>query len=182
MGKSIWGDCCLSRSEKAVSCLSLTRVESTKVVLFAQGNNVITRNWEIALCQDLGSASASMEAGKAVGAYGLCEDNCVQQADSEQADIQADLKGNTTLVSLPPEAWPEAWKKKGLRRPVVRLLKALYGHPDSGTFLEKHCDAALIRGNFLPMVGWPSCYWHQRLRLFLAVYVDDFKMSGSKNN
>ena len=25
-------------------------------------------------------------------------------------------------------------------QPVVRVLKALYGHPDSGTYWEKHCD------------------------------------------
>ena len=29
---------------------------------------------------------------------------------------------------------------------------------------------------------WPSCYDHPQLQLFLAVYVDDFKMSGPKQN
>jgi hypothetical protein len=31
---------------------------------------------------------------------------------------------------------------------------------------------------FVRIGEWRSCYWHPRLRLFLVVYVDDFKMSG----
>jgi len=29
---------------------------------------------------------------------------------------------------------------------------------------------------------WRSCFWHSRLKLFLVVYVDDFKMSGPEGN
>ena len=25
---------------------------------------------------------------------------------------------------------------------------------------------------------WPSCYFHKELRMFMIIYVDDFKMSG----
>ena len=30
--------------------------------------------------------------------------------------------------------------------------------------------------------GWPSCYWHAALQLYLVVYVDDFKLSGPRQN
>ena len=30
--------------------------------------------------------------------------------------------------------------------------------------------------------AWPSVFWHLHLRLLLAVYVDDFKMAGPKDN
>ena len=33
---------------------------------------------------------------------------------------------------------------------------------------------------FEPINQWPSCYYHSKLRVSLAVYVDDFKMSGPK--
>ena len=36
----------------------------------------------------------------------------------------------------------------------------------------------LIRAGFSPVAEWPSLYFHARLRLLLAVYVDDFKMAG----
>ena len=68
------------------------------------------------------------------------------------------------------------------RRIVVKLLRALYGHPDAGTFWEKHCDERLQQVGFNPIQNWPSCYVHNDLQLFLIVYVDDFKMSGPQQN
>ena len=29
---------------------------------------------------------------------------------------------------------------------------------------------------------WPSCYFHDKLKLFLVIYVDDFKLSGPKES
>ena len=65
-----------------------------------------------------------------------------------------------------------------MRDPVVPLRLALYGHPDAGTCWEKHCDAKLGEEGFSPVIGWPGCYSHSSLAVFLTVYVDDFKMSG----
>ena len=86
-------------------------------------------------------------------------------------------------ICLPPEARPKdgSWSK--FRRPVVRLIRALYGHPDSGTTWEKHCDTHLRKAGFVPIGDeWRSAYSHKELRILLVVYVDDFKMSGPKVN
>ena len=71
-----------------------------------------------------------------------------------------------------------------MRRPVVKLERALYGHPDAGTLWEKHCDAHCIDVGFTPVQAdtWPSFYYHEKLKIFLVVYVDDFKMAGPKDN
>ena len=61
-----------------------------------QGNNVTTQSWEIAIFQDLGSSPACMEAGKAADCYGSFPDNACEQADAEQAYVQADLHGTET--------------------------------------------------------------------------------------
>ena len=114
--------------------------------------------------------------------YACLPGHSSQQADAEQAYVQAELKGNTTWVSIPPEAWPDEWTNKGWIRPVVILKYALYGHPDSGTFWEKHCDERLRKGGFRPLSGWPSCYFHDDLKLFLTVYVDDFKLAALKEH
>ena len=58
---------------------------------------------------------------------------------------------------------------------MVCLVKALYGHPDAGTFWEQHCDESVGE-------EWPSVYTHPELQFVLVVYVDDFKMAGPKNN
>ena len=91
------------------------------------------------------------------------------------------MKGTETWICLPPEARPQSWSK--FRKPVVRLLKALYGHPDSGSFWEEHCDQAVRRAGFKPVHEcWPSCYFHPKLQLFLVIYVDDFKLSGPQQH
>jgi len=123
-----------------------------------------------------------MEAGRAADFYGSVPGNCISVADAEQAYIQAKLKGNTTWVALPPEAWPEEWKGK-YQRPVVVLEQALYGHPSSGTYWEEHCDDQVKAVGFDPVgANWPSCYWHSKLKLLLVIYVDDFKLSGPEAN
>ena len=62
----------------------------------------------------------------------------------------------------------------------MQLILALYGHPDSGGLWEKHCEDILLSLGFRLVYpgAWPSVFWHPKLRLLLAVYVDDFKMSG----
>ena len=144
-----------------------------------QGNRVVNQHWEQAVFQDMGSSPATMEASRAADAYGCAPGHDIEIADAEQAYIQAEMQGTETWVCLPPEARPKSWK--GMHRPVVRLLRALYGHPDAGTFWEEHCDQSVKRAGFRPVhETWPSCYYHKDYKLFLVVYVDDFKLSGPK--
>ena len=70
-----------------------------------------------------------------------------------------------------------------MRRPVYRLRQALYGHPDAGTFWEEHCDHHVKSCGFEPIgPEWPSAYMHPKLKLYLIVYVDDFKLCGPDEN
>ena len=136
-----------------------------------------------------------MEAGKNIDCYGCFPGHSIEQADAEQAYVQADLTGTETWVAIPEEAWPDSWwnypegmdrstrEAKALRtpkydRPCCRLLKSLYGHPDAGTMWEAHCHRCLLRQGFIPITSWPSCYFHSRLGLMLTVCVDDFKLAG----
>ena len=115
--------------------------------------------------QDLGSSPATLEAARACDADGCIPGHATEIADAEQAYIQAELKGGPSWVCLPEEARTAevigekmAREMAGMRWPVVQLQKALYGHPDSGTFWEQHCDAHTKKVGFQP-VGpeWPSC-------------------------
>ena len=56
-----------------------------------QGDQVKDENWDSAIFAELGSSPASMQAGKAVDAYGLLHGHSVQQAYAEQAYIQSVL-------------------------------------------------------------------------------------------
>ena len=117
-----------------------------------------------------------MEAAKAADCYGFFPGHPVEQADAEQAYTQAKLGGTPTWVSLPPEARPAAWA--GMKNPVCPLRLALYGHPDSGGFWEKHCADHLLKAGFVEIDEWRSCFFHKQLQVYLVVYVDDFKMAG----
>ena len=104
------------------------------------GNNVTHQKWEFAMFQDLGSSPANTQAGKAVDCYACLPGHTCEQSDGEQAYVQAELGGVETWAALSVEAWPKGWYtrdgKPNCNQPVVRVLKAPYGHPDSGTYWE----------------------------------------------
>ena len=145
-----------------------------------QGNDVKDESWETAIFQELSSAPASMQAGKATDAFGLQPGFEIEQADAEQAYIQSKLAGDPTWIRIPRERQPDAWKK--MRDPVCPLILALYGHPDSGGYWEKHCDDHLRTCGFVPVNGWRSTYFHKGLKAMLTVYVNDFKLAAPKEN
>ena len=132
---------------------------------------------------ELGSSPATMEAGKAVDAYGSKPGHTAEQNDGVQAYTQALMEGVETWVEVPRDRWPKEWEGKYIR-PVVLLRIALYGHPDSGGLWERHCEAMLIAVGFVmpDPEGWPSVFFHPELKLLMVVYVDDFKMAGPVEN
>eukprot|EP00974_Lingulodinium_polyedra_P109693 10611323-Lingulodinium_polyedra.AAC.1 len=60
-----------------------------------------------------------MSVGKFIDYYGCLEGDTGEQADAEQAYVQALLKGLETWVFIPPEGRPDGWDDGGLRTPVV---------------------------------------------------------------
>ena len=147
------------------------------------GNQVKNQHWEAAFFQDLGNSPASFEASRWADFYGCLPGHAVKLADAIQAYIQAKLKGPLCWVELPTDAWPPEIQYWKFRRPVVRLDKALYGHPDSGTMWEQHCDKKVQEIGFRPIgEEWPSMYFHDELKLLLVIYVDDLKLAGPSEN
>ena len=100
-----------------------------------RGDGVWTQNRDIAIFQELASQPATLEASCAVDAYGCIEGHTIEQADAEQAYVQAVVKGTPTYVRIPKHQWPASWE--GMHDPVVPLELALYGHPESGVYWER---------------------------------------------
>ena len=136
-----------------------------------------------------------MPAGKFLDAVSLLPGCSGQQSDAVSAYTQTLLYGDgrttpvDTWVSIPKDRWPKKEDKPELRakfesckRPVVRLRLALYGHPLSGLFWERHVQKCLIANGWTPIPDWECCYTHRGLGLVLSVYVDDFKMAGKTEN
>ena len=94
---------------------------------------------------------------------------------SEQKQYRDSRKGTPSWVCLPSEE--RHGKAAKMARPVCRLTRALYGHPDAGTYLGEMCDNHVKSVGFVPTgAGWPSTYYHPALKLFLVVYADNFKL------
>ena len=155
-----------------------------------QGNRVFDEFRDSALFQDLGSAPSTMDAARACDLYG-CVEGCSEEiADAEGAYTQSpfDDECTETWVLLPESEWPDEWHEAvrtgKMKRPVVKLLKALYGHPDAGSMWERYCHRHLVAQGYISLKdeGWPGCYYHPSLALFLTVYVDDFKLAGPRQN
>ena len=86
------------------------------------------------------------------------------------------LPGHKTLVTtIPPLLRREDMKEL---RPCCPLLKALYGHPESGAHLDNHFTEAIVKGGGAPIVNHPSNFWIKSLSIMLTVDVDDLLCSG----
>ena len=132
-----------------------------------------------AIYQELAASPTSIQAANSNIAYGLFPGNKTTTADAVKAYVQSALKSkHPTWISLPPELWPADWKGK-YKKPIVRLIKSLYGHPESGAHWEKHLED-ILRKEFdaRPVDGHPSSYFMTDTRLMLTVYVDDLVLSG----
>eukprot|EP00975_Prorocentrum_lima_P020296 4270803-Prorocentrum_lima.AAC.1 len=100
-----------------------------------------------------------MVACKAADVYALMPGHDMQQADATQAYTQSKLGGIPTWVMLPADRWPSWWRTK-YKKPVCPLRLALYGHPDSGGYWERHCETHLKSQGFKPIPDWRSCFVH----------------------
>ena len=120
----------------------------------------------------------------------LCPDLVLCQSDCESAYVQASLPDDdVTYVFLTDRRWwPNKWFHDGSKRqqpkylnPVVRLKKALYGHPRAGDLWADKLAGVLKEEGFEAVDGWPSMYIKLtpgEPPVVIDVYVDDLIMWG----
>ena len=139
---------------------------------------------------EAGSGASYASASKLLDAIALFPGNVGQQSDAPAAYTQAemyeeDIEGHETptYVQLPEWQWNDAMKEahnKTGTRPVCRLLRSLYGHPTAGLFWERKYKQVLRCAGFKEMIGWECVSQHEAYKVILSVYVDDFKVAGTK--
>ncbi len=117
-----------------------------------QGNRVRDEENMMALFQVLGPAPASVASSKMLDLIARLPGCRGVQTDAVRAHTQALMSGIETWIWLPN--WPPGWK--GMRDPAAPLCLALYGHPDSGTFWEQHCEERSLMKGFHSIPGWPD--------------------------
>lgn len=83
---------------------------------------------------------------------------------------------------MPKELWPAEWRAKQFHKPMVLLVKALYGHPESGGHWERHLERAVKLVGGVPVENHPSSFWFPKQKCLMTVYVDDLLLAGPKEN
>ena len=154
------------------------------------GNNVQDEYGSAAAFPEAGSGASYASASELLDAIALFPGNVGEQSDAPAAYTQAemyeeDIEGHDTptYVQLPEWQWNDAMKEAHRRtgkRPVCRLLRSLYGHPTAGLFWERKYKQVLRAARFKEMIGWECLFLHETYKVILSVYVDDFKMAGTK--
>jgi len=144
-----------------------------------RGDIVKDETGKPAIFQELSASPSNVTDLNASIAYGQVPGHKTTQADAVRAYIQAVLKSqHKTWIRLPPQLWPDSWRKKGYRQPMVLLVRSLYGHPEAGGHWERHLEDAIAKIGGAKMEGHKSCYFFAKERLMLTVYVDDLLLSG----
>ena len=143
-----------------------------------RGDCVKDEHGHAAVFNELSSSPTNVPDTNSTIAYGLCPGHKVSCADAVRAYIQSELGTKTeTWVLVPRELWPTKWGDR-FTRPMCRLIKSLYGHPESGGWWERHLTRAIVTLKGVPVSGHPSVFFFKEQRLLLNVYVDDLMIAG----
>ena len=151
-----------------------------------RGDAARTADGRVAMYQTLSASPTSIVAANAIIAFGLLKGHKLSSADAVKAYLQSWLESLVeTWVRLPREVWPQEWfDSSGVplyRKPVIRLLRSLYGHPESGSHWERHLTKELMAMGGVPIEEYGSTFVFPDYHLAMVIYVDDFILSGDQD-
>ena len=149
------------------------------------GNHITDEDSKWAVFSELSSSPPTLETCRFLDAISCLPDYFTKNGDANGAYCQSYLEagkyGIVTWVSLPEHRWPKHWKGK-YTNPVVRLVLVLYGYPKSGRIWEDDCSTRVLDcGEYggeweIMSDSWPNVFWKPKIKAFMLVYVDDFKL------
>ncbi len=135
-----------------------SHLQKMKGPIVYRGDCAKDEHGSAAVYQELGANPASVQGLNACIACGTLPGNCVTAADGAKAYVQAYLKGKRkTWIELPPELRPTRWKTKFVK-PIVLLIKALYGHPFAGCLWEAHLKRVLHNVGGQEVIEFPRSF------------------------
>ena len=169
-------------SEKHVELAPELRALKGRVC--CRGDSAKTAEGKLALYQTLAASPASIVAANSVISFGLFEGHKLSSADAVKAYLQSELKSlAATYIRLPRELWPESWFTPSgyprFKRPIIRLRKSLYGHPEAGAHWQQFLEEQLCLLGAVKVEEFASTFTIPTFGgLALVVYVDDLILSG----
>ena len=142
-----------------------------------RGDDIRTEDNTLAVLQESKVNPTGLVGLNANLMFGCCPGNHSSQSDVVRAYTQSYLKTTVeTWVELSSELTPPKYSK--LKRPCVKLIKSLYGHPESGYHWDCRFKEVMRKMGGVHMTGFQSSYWFEKSKLLLTLYVDDMILSG----
>ena len=130
-----------------------------KARIVFRGDDIRDQSGMSAVFEELFASSASsIERLNTAVAFGLLESHGTTTSGAVRAYTQALLKTkHKTSVLLPPELVPP--DKMHIFRPCAPLHKALYGHPESSAYWQRHLHEILLKLGGEEFENLPSVYF-----------------------
>lgn len=152
-----------------------------KARIVFRGDDIRTQDNTLAVLQEAKVNPTGLVGLNANLAFGCCKGCKSTQSDVIKAYTQSYLQTQIlTWVQLPSELTPPEFAH--IKRSCVKLIRALYGHPEAGWHWDKRFREVmeLMGGTHLP--NFQSSYWFSDSRMLLTLYVDDMVLSGPCEN
>ena len=115
-----------------------------------------------------------------------------QTADAVSAYTQVKMEDAPKMLKIPKSECPDIWirpprhkwpkSSSSMEDPVFLRERNLYGHPLAGLLWERQFDKILLKYNWEKVSNWECLFVHREKGFFSAVYVDDIKFAGKKQN
>ena len=164
-----------------MTILSIKRWETPelrklKARIVFRGDHILTED-NLAVLQEAKVTPTGMTGVNINLAYGAIKGHETRQSDVVKAYTQAYLGTKVpTWVILPWELTPPEYRH--FKQPCVRLVRSLYGHPESGYHWDQRLREVmkLLEGQHVD--EFPSSFWFPQRKLLVTCYVDDILCSG----
>ena len=182
-------------SEAMLGCLfAILRIKGEKLAanqqtwkarIVLQGSSVRTRTGASAadLFEEVSNAPASFAAARAALEVAALKGFSAAPRDAEPVYLQALIDTPTrtpAFVELPREWWPDDWFHDSAGRtqpkygfPRCRLLRAFYGHPESGALWEATFTDIMTNEGWWTISGTAGVFPHEPTKAIMVVHIDD---------
>ena len=152
-----------------------------KARIVFRGDDIRTQDNTLAVLQEAKVNPTGLVGLNANLAYGCCKGCKSSQSDVIKAYTQSYLQTQVpTWVELPSELTPPEFAH--IKRPCVKLIRALYGHPEAGWHWDKRFREVMELMGGTHLSNFQSSYWFSDTKMLLTLYVDDMVLSGPSEN